>query len=288
MSRHVLYLDTNHLSEVARNPAAPSAAPVLRILQDDRARLAISLLHYIELASPAFTSVGDVKALLRDVPLAYALSNEEVWDAETAVACAKATGRDRTPPRVFCVTALDWCGGPSPTDGDAVDFLEALIEQPQLRSQVLDVAAVAAKVSMMKTQAAIVKQPELPLQLSVADHLQLFRQHNGDYAGGLHPHEVIAGAGGPTCFPSLNMFHCTLRERLSLMGQKSTSNDVLDEYHASYAPYSAATALDRRTAARVRTAQLADRHRVTAQLSDIPGLLERVEAGALLPEPSTW
>jgi len=288
MIRHVLYLDTSHISEIARNSSAPGAEALLRILQSDRAALAISLMHFIELASPDFASVGDVKALLREVPIAFAVSTEEVWASEMAVSCALAGGKVREPPRVFCRTALDWCRGPSPTPGHAVDYLEAFIEQPELRVQILDVAAEAARVSMMKAQAAIIRDPRLPLRLSVSNHLEEFRARNPDYAGGLTSEQVVDKAGGPPAFPSLAVFHCTISERLKLADQKSTINDVLDEYHAAYAPYAAATALDRRTVARVRHGGLAEKHRVTARLEEVSTLFEQVESGLLVPDASIF
>ncbi len=279
MSQLVLYLDTNHLSNLARGPSAPEAQAVIRLLQSGRSRLAVSLMHFVELASPGFASVADARALLRDVPVAWTLSTAEVWDSEIAVACAKARGLTREPPRVFCSTALDWSRGPSPAPGNAADFLDAVIEQPAERESLLRAADEAARTTMLKTDAALIKHPDIPLLRFVEDHLAEGRRRTAGYADGLDAADVVRLSGGYAAVPSLHLFHSTIGQRLRLVAQKSTRNDVFDDYHAAYAPYAATTALDRGTAARVRSAGLAERHRVTACLGDVPGLIDDVESG---------
>lgn len=286
MSQLVVYLDTNHVSDIARDPGHRERRAVLGLLQSGRVRLSMSLIHFVELASADVKITSAIKQMLSDVPVAWALSTEEVWDSEIAVACARAVGKTRGPPRVFCETALDWSRGPTPTPGSAVEFLEVMIDQPGLRVDLLRIADEAARVSMMKTKAALITRPDLPLQLSVASHLEDFRTRNWDYGGGLEAGEVIRLVGGSRAFPSLDLYHATIGQRLRQVAQKSTRNDVFDEYHASYAPYSAATALDRGAAARVRSAGLADRHRVTARLADVPGLVECAQNGNSPPEAS--
>jgi hypothetical protein len=167
--------------------------------------------------------------------------------------------------------------------------LEALVKQPGLRKGLLDVAKEAAQRSMIKTEAVLVKQPVFPLRIVVQDHLDSWRARNWDYALGLDADDIIRSAGGPPGFPSLHTYHSTLRERLKLADQKSTRNDVFDEYHAAYAPYAAVTALDRPTVSRLKAARLNVVHRVTALLSDVLGILEKVERGQITPVASaTW
>lgn len=287
--RPVLYLDTNHISEIARHPDRADSQPVVAALQGSRAALAITLIHFVELSDPGFSSFTAVRDLLRSVPVAWTGSTTEVWDSEIAVACARARGITREPPRVFHKDALDWSRGPSPTSDDAGTFLEDLVKQSELREGLLDVAKEAAQVSMIKTEAVLVKEPVFPLRIGVQDHLDSWRARNWDYALGLDADDIIRSAGGPPGFPSLHTYHSTLRERLKLADQKSTKNDVFDEYHAAYAPYAAVTALDRATVSRLKAAGLNVVHRVTAFLSDVPGILERVERGAITPVASaTW
>ncbi len=245
MHNVVLYLDTNHVSELARCPTATDQAAVLGLLQSGRGRLAISLVHFIELAAPDFRSVDDARGLLRDVPVAWTVSTEELWDGEIAVACARARGLERQPPRVFCENSLDWSRWPSPASGNAAEFLDSLIEQPALRDGLLQVADEWARASMLKTEAALIKVPGLPLELAVDAHLAGWRERNAHYADGLNATEIVRAVGGSVGFPSLNMFHRTIEQRLRQVSQKSTRNDIFDDYHAAYAPYAAVTALDR-------------------------------------------
>jgi hypothetical protein len=53
----------------------------------------------------------------------------------------------------------------------------------------------------------------------------------------------------------------------------SESNDVMDEWHACYAPYASAVALDRRTAARFQMTHLREASRVTHRLQDVQAIL---------------
>jgi hypothetical protein len=67
------------------------------------------------------------------------------------------------------------------------------------------------------------------------------------------------------------------------VSQKSTPNDVLDEFTCFYAPYAAVTAVDGPTFHRARMARLSSLDRMTRSVSDVPGILDRVTAGDLLP-----
>ena len=276
MTWRVLYLDTNHISDLARHASAPSSVATLRLLQDGSLQLSLTFLHFVELSAASFCSFPEVKALLDNVPIAWTVSTTELWDAEVAVACAQAKGLVRGPPKPFCASALGWSRGPDPARGSAGDFLEVMHENQTLREQLLSVAEDAARLSAMKTDALIVRHPELPLYRLIDEHLDDRRSKNPDYAMGLEAAAIVQRVGGREAFPSACVHQAVIRQRLLDTRQRGTSNDVLDEYHAAYAPYCVATVLDRRTLSRVRSAKLDVKYRVTSRLGDIPSLLARV------------
>src|SRR5690606_33407005 len=90
---------------------------------------------------------------------------------------------------------------------------------------------------------------------------------------GLTPEQVLLCAGGIAGMPSIHVSHSLARTRLRDERYRTDSNDQIDEWHASYAPYVAAMALDRRTAARFQDAGLPHAAKVTHRLQDIPAIL---------------
>ena len=64
-------------------------------------------------------------------------------------------------------------------------------------------------------------------------------------------------------------------------GQKSTADDVYDEFITFYAPYAAVTAVDRRTLHRAKMAKVDAVARMTRHLSEVPALLEAAARGEL-------
>ena len=282
----VVNLDTNHISDLARDPHKPACAAVISMLQGGRAQLAISLLHFVELSDPGFRSFESVCELLDSVPVAWAVSTEEIFEEEIALACARAAAKERPPPRVFHDSMRNWSRGPNPASGSAADGLRAARDVPEFRMQLLGVAEDAARTSMMKGDAALAREPGLPLRLAIEAHLAHFRSRNDTYADGLTAESIIERVGGSNAFPARRMFEAVLRERLLQPAQKSTRNDVFDEYCAAYAPYAAVTALDRRTVARARSAKVPWIARLTARLTDVPRIVDQVVSGALSVVPS--
>lgn len=285
MTWRTLYLDTNHLSDLARGPSAPEAAAVIRLLQSGDLSLAFTLLHFVELSDIRFKSFPELKALISDLPIAWTVSTTELWDAEVAVACAKARGIERAPPKVFCDSSVDWSRGPSPAVGSAADFLQTIRDNQPQREQLLKAAEDAARLSDLKTAAVIVANPDIPLLRLIEEHLNDRRASNFDYAFDVDPASLLATLGR-RAFPSASVHQSIIRQRLLDTSQKSTGNDVFDEYHAAYAPYCVATALDRRTLARARGAKINDTFRMTSRLAEVPKLMEQVASGSSTVTPS--
>ena len=284
-----LLLDTNHLSNLARESNSDASAELLRRLSSGRTTLVVTLVNLLEMSNPAFSSVGEVRALLQDLPHVLANPFEDVQEEEIACACVRAAGStlSRRSPRVFARDTSEWGYHGGPVGGTAVDMLDAFRTEPSPRNDVLAMAALGANASMMKDNAALIKQPSLPLELAVDRHLQTHRMRYSAYAGGLTAAEVISRAGGDAAFSGYHVQESLTRQRMLDAGQKSTANDVLDEYIAFYAPYCAATIVDRGTFHRVRMSKLACVERMTNDPAKVPAILDRVAAGTLAPEDSS-
>jgi len=283
MDAHVVVLDTNHLSDLAREPSQPSHEAVIRRLQDGTAALALSLFHLVELSSSTFRSGAEVRALLRDVHHVLANPFENIEDEEIACAVARAGGLARRPPRVFARDTSEWGYHPGPVGGTALDMLDAFDQLQGDRKRILDLASWGAQSSMMKGEAALMKDPLLPLTLAVQRHLDIHRQRLSRYGGDMSAWDVIDRAGGKEAFPAYQVQEALVTQRIKDPGQKSTPNDVIDEYIAFYAPYAAVTAVDRRTLHRAKMARLACVARMTRYLAEVPSILDRVIAGELAP-----
>lgn len=277
LKSHNLNLDTNHLSELAKAPTADGSRAVLDLLGAGKARLAISTFHLLELAAPGFRSVDKVRDLLRKVPTVLLNPLENIQDEELAVAVARATGRTRRPPRVFASSTVDWGYHIGSPGGGPVEMLGALSQLQGIRSDFLKVAAYGAKVSMMKTDAAVIRTPGVPISLAMDRHISELRLRTSFYGDGLSGREILERVGGLAALPMHQAHEEIVIQRLRQLDQKSTGNDIFDEYIAAYAPYVTVTALDRRTYHRVRATNLPFVPRVTRELASIPEILARVE-----------
>jgi predicted nucleic acid-binding protein len=284
----VVLLDTNHLSDLARHPAAADPAAILTRLEKGDAALAISLFHLLELSDPRFKSSDDMRALLRSVPHVLANPYENVEDEEMAVACARATGLIRRPPRVWARDTSEWGYHAGPAGGSAADMLEAFKAMGDERDSIHAYAEHGARGSMMKGDAALIRQPLLPLTLALRRHIDLGRLRLPSYAGGLSAEQVIERVGGNTAFPGYHMHEALLEQRMKDPRQKSTANDVYDEFIAFYAPYAAVTAVDKRTLHRAKMANVRAVARMTRHLSEVPSRLDAVARGELAVTESAF
>jgi hypothetical protein len=198
--------------------------------------LAVSYLEILELAAPNFTSLPDLKALLRDLPHVLANPFENVADEEIAFVVARVNGLSRRPPRVFARDTSEWGYHLGPVGGTAVDMLDALSESTEQRDQIQAMARWGAQSSMLKGEAALAKNPKLPLTLAVQHHLDHQRKIYKGYANGLSAEEILKRAGGRAAFPAYEVQESLVAERMADKGQKSSANDVFDEFIAFYAP----------------------------------------------------
>jgi hypothetical protein len=254
---------------------------VITLLQREEATLAVSYLQILELAAPSFTSLPDLKALLSDLPHVLANPFENVADEEIAFVVARVNGLSRRPPRVFARDTSEWGYHVGPVGGTAVDMLDAVSESTEQRDQIRAMAKWGAESSMLKGEAALAKNPKLPLTLAVQHHLDQQRKTYKKYGMGLSAEEIVKRAGGRAAFPGYEVQESLVAERMADKGQKSSANDVFDEFIAFYAPYAAATAVDKRTLHRAKMAKLPAVPRMTRYLSEIPSIVERVRSGAL-------
>ncbi|MEO6444405.1 MAG: hypothetical protein ABIZ91_16430 [Gemmatimonadaceae bacterium] len=286
MKDYTLNLDTNHLSEIAKFPDTEGARCIRALLAAGKAKLAISTYHLLELAAPEFQSVDKVRELLRSVPWVLLNPVENVQDEEIAVVVARATGRVRRPPRVFATSTADWGYHVGPEGGGPVEMLGAISQLQDMRRDFLKVAAYGAEASMMKTDAALISKPGLPIILAVERHLKEFRIRAPSYGEGLTASEILDRSGGLAALPMHEAHEQLVIQRLRQLDQKSTGNDIFDEYIAAYAPYVTATALDRRSFHRVKETRLSFVQRVTRDLRKIPEILERVRVNELVVSAS--
>ncbi len=263
-SYRIIYLDTNHLSTLAGVRSDPSADELLALLGARRASLAISIAHFIELSAPTFQSVDCVKRLLLRIPVVIANIRERIFDEEVLAAYQQSLGLRPHQPRVFVERIEDWHDRSAPP-GTVVNFLDAMIATPHLREETIRLATWAADLAALKQNSYVVQQPAGPLILKLRDDLPTL-------IGAIPqrtPDEILSAVGGLPGFPSYHVWHSLTLQRLTHPGFKTKPNDVLDEYHACYAPYLAVIALDRRTAFRLRQAALPSSSIVVHRLGDV-------------------
>jgi hypothetical protein len=138
MIEKVLYLDTNHISSLVRRPEAAESRAVMTLLQANRAYLAFSIFHIIELSAPTFKSYGDVCDLLDKLPVAWAIHFPNLFDAEIDAAFARVVGGKPRPVEAFFTTPAEAWGDPQPPlrllkpFGHIRDFARAFCNRPRI------------------------------------------------------------------------------------------------------------------------------------------------------------
>ena len=262
MDRPVLYLDTGHLSRLAKTPEQYS--PILDILRDGKIYLAFSLLHLHELSAPGPWGREMVGGLLDSVPLAWSIWIDDVFDREAHSALARALTDSYTPPTVFFLDSGSAWGVPENARITPSQMLNNLANNAKLRTAVPAVADRGARLDqLLKQNAAVVKHPNGPLLGRLRD------MRISQTPGGLHlPHpypaeEIVRRVGGIAAFPAYNVFQALALTRLRDNRFSTKPNDLIDEWHACYSPYASLTALDRGTAARCRSAKIPGVERIT-------------------------
>lgn len=275
MAPPVLYLDTNHLSALARRPNDASSISVRQILDRRDATLALSLLHLHELSAPQFTDRDVVGEMLDRSPIVWAISFIELFDREVRHAFQTVTGGEARPVVVFYSDLRHAWSAPDLDEvPPIVEQLRAFAKRPDLRSGFLQTASRGVWLDgIMKTSAAVLRDPKAPILSRIKD-MKLDTTQTGIVLPKPYPaEELLKRAGGLAAFPAYNVFQQLHRIRLGDGRFATKANDLLDEWHACYYPYADVTALDRATVARCRSARLPGLDRVTARLGDVPALL---------------
>ncbi len=271
----ILYLDTNHLSRLARSPRDPAVQAVLALLANGKARLAISLYHLYELSNPSFTSRAIVGAMLDMAPLVWAIPPiPDLFDRETLSVLGRILAGSATAPRVFYEDVHHAWNAPDVDFPVPSGMIDGFAENTSLRQRVEMSAGRGATLDgMMKKAAAVVTDPNGPLLSRLRD-MQITRTPAGlDLLTPYPPEELLTKAGGVQGFPAYHVFQAMALTRLKDTGFQTVSNDLVDEWHALYSPYAAVTALDRATVGRCKSAKLQHIDRITARLEDVPGML---------------
>jgi hypothetical protein len=270
----VLYLDTNHLSRLARFPAAPDCLAVQRLLNQGELHLALTWIHLQELSSPKFKSRALVGAFLDEMQVAWAPAPDEVFDREILWAIHLALTSERIDESPFSTSFVHAMAAPPEASILISEMLEAMAERSDLRAHLAEAAAHGAHMdSQFKRAAAVVRNPKEPILAHIRELNTLTTPSGLHLPRAFTPDEIFTRAGGLAGFPAINVAHSLARTRLRDEQFPADPNDVMDEWHACYAPYSVAVALDRGTAARFRIASLPDAHKVTHSLADIPSIV---------------
>lgn len=261
MTTPVLYLDTNHLSVMARRPHEPANAAVLTILERGEAQLALSLLHLQELSAPTFIDRPTVGAMLDRLPVLWAINIIELFNREVRQALQRVLVGDCPPLVVFCEDLRHAWDAPGLEIVPRIaEQLEIFASRPDLRARVAQSAAHGAWLdAVIKTGAAVLLDPAGPV-LSRIREMDIRKTPSGIVMTRPYPaEELLAKAGGLGGFPAYNVFQQLHRIRLGDARYATSDNDLIDEWHACYYPYADLTALDRRTVSRCAAARLPGR-----------------------------
>ena len=270
----IAYLDTHHISRLARFPDEAESVAVRQMLQDGKVNLAMTWLHLQELSAPEFVSRAQVGAFLDTLRVVWGPTPDKLFDSEVQAAIQYAMTREATKLAPFSESFTEAFEAPLEADIPIAEMLEAMANHPTLRTHLADAAHHGARMdARFKKAAAIVRNPKEPIVAHIRELNSRTTPSGLQLPRVFSPDEVIDLAGGLSGFPALHVSHSLARTRLGDERFPSVANDVVDEWHACYAPYVAVTALDRRTAARFRMARLPDAQYVTHSLKDVPRLL---------------
>ncbi|HEX7239127.1 MAG TPA: hypothetical protein VF263_02585 [Longimicrobiaceae bacterium] len=280
-------LDTNHISDLVWRRADADVQSIVKILSRGDVSLNVCLFHVVELSAPTFPKFVDIIQLVRDLPIVLGNPVENIFDEELACACAAACGRTRRPPRVFARDLSEW-GYVGTVQGTAVDLLEFYATHQNHRDRLISAFDYFSRYDRLKRDAAVVRDPMLPITLQMEEHLTKLRLTTPQYADALSAREVLDKVGGVPALPAYEIYQQVMLQRLTHLEKITSGNDLRDEYVACYTPYAAVTVLDRRTAHRVKQAKQSSAPRVTRYLKEVPDILQRIHDGQLGFVPSAW
>jgi hypothetical protein len=230
----IIYLDTNHISTLARNPGDVQCTPVLSLLCSGEARLAFSVLHMVELSDPVFKSFPAVCTLLDSLAIAWTILPLKLFDREVEAVAARGMGVQPPQVRAFFETpgaALSDLALESALPSAA---LEAMRENPHLRDILLNEATFHAKeYDLVKAHAAAVQRPLEPLLARIRDQ-KIQTTPAGIYLPQpLSPEVLLARAGGISACPAYEVFQSLNVTRLKDPTYRTVRNTILDEWHAA-------------------------------------------------------
>lgn len=274
----LLYLDTNHISSVVRHPEAKASIALREQISIGRVTLALSLHHAIELSAPTFRHRCEVGDLLDEARIVWALPLPKLFDAEIAAAHELSLTGQRRQVRAFYPRLGDAWGMPQEVVPRPSGVLEALATNASLREGQMEQSAESVALDHMKRAAAVYRDPLEPLRGMISD--RRIRQT----ASGLvlpaeyPPADIIGRAGGLAGFPAYEVYNVLQRHRFGDEQFPASPNDMVDEWHAAHAPYVDIIALDRRTAARLRGANVASSGKVASTLDEVMERLTRDSA----------
>lgn len=253
----IVYLDTNHISSLARHPERPAVADVLSAIRRRGYSVGISLLHLVELSAPTFVDRPAVGRLLDELPLAWAVHMDHLFDQEITAALAELAGETADPPTAFHPDPVAAWGMPRQALVAPSEMLAALSRRPDIARPVHEQAQRAADLdALLKRQAAAVARPLEPLAASILARTRSGTLRLSKALESLSPEELIERAGGLPAFPSYNVFQLMGVSRHGDERFPSRPNDVVDDLHAIYSPYVAVIGLDRTTFGRMQSMKL--------------------------------
>jgi len=232
------------------------------------------MLHIQELSAPTFRSRDAVGELLDGLQIAWAPSPDAVFELEVKWAIERAITGQAKPRQVFSASFEQALGAPPEANIPVSEMLEAMSEHSKLRSHLQELATYGALAdSHFKRSAAVVRAPDEPILAHIRELNVTTTPAGLTLPQTLSPQEILERVGGRAGLPAHNVSHSLARIRLGDEQFVTTENDVIDELHATYAPYCVAMVLDRGTVARFRATRLPEAARVVHKLSDLPALL---------------
>jgi hypothetical protein len=275
MSPSVIYLDSHHISRLVRDPTDADVGRALQLLRSGRFALGFSLMHLYELSAPSFISRPAVGAFLDTACLKWAVHLPELFDREIRSVFERVALGRVSHPRIFHDDVLSAWAMP---DGAAIppsEMLDVFSSRPDLRDKIAKTAGHGAIMDRLKTDAVVIRDPKVPLVSRLRDMLIPETPAGLILPVPYAPEELFDRAGGVPGFPAYNVFQSLSLTRLRDGGFAPGPTDIVDEWHACYLPYSYATALDRRTVGRCRSAKLPHIDRLAISLADLVPMLGR-------------
>lgn len=265
----LLYLDTNHLSRLARFPNQSACVDLIELIRTDGHRLGLTFDHVQELSDPNFESRSAVGALLDSVNVEWAPFTDEVFDREVEWAFEFALTGVAQKRTVFNPSFVHVYGAPQNAAVPIAQMIDELSQSPDVRKYLPDAAEHGRSLdARLKRDAATIRNPEGPI-LERLMRTPPQRTRSGIVLSAPYPpEEILKRVGGLAAFPSYQIFQRLAVLRLNDVNFRTEINDLFDEWHACYVPYVDLMLLDRRTAARYHDAKLPNQERVLATIED--------------------